>query len=79
LDPILQANIPRLKAQLKKNDSVLQQYTGFEKKLKETRSRWKKLKKQLAQYDFEKVTFLYLRIICSLAHITTTIRREKLD
>lgn len=64
LDPILQINLPRLKSQLKRSDPVLQQYMNFEKKLKETRSRWRQLKKRLDQYTLEKQREARLRAEC---------------
>lgn len=57
LDPILQISLPRLKSQLKRSDPVLQQYLSFEKKLKDTRSRWRQLKKKVDQYSLEKVCY----------------------
>jgi hypothetical protein len=60
----LQINLPRLKSQLKRSDPVLQQYMNFEKKLKETRSRWRQLKKRLDQYTLEKVCTCYPLCVC---------------
>eukprot|EP01087_Luapelamoeba_hula_P009388 TRINITY_DN2418_c1_g1_i2.p1 TRINITY_DN2418_c1_g1~~TRINITY_DN2418_c1_g1_i2.p1 ORF type:complete len:744 (+),score=134.96 TRINITY_DN2418_c1_g1_i2:245-2233(+) len=63
-DPILQTNIPRLKNLLGRSESALQQYVALEKKLRETRNKWKKLKKQLDQYEMEKVREVRLREEC---------------
>jgi phage shock protein A len=71
LDPILQINLPRLKSQLKRSDPVLQQYVSFEKKLKETRSRWRQLKKRLDQYTLEKVRCVLARVcVCLIFWLT---------